>query len=140
MENLGLNKCFTTLAARSRASILPADKLRETKEGSVDAWNFGRNDEDMKSVGWIVGQLCSRIPEVSWRTETKQQPHEAVLLKIDNSKANVDLDWSPRWNIGTALTKTVEWHQASKEKEGLDRLTTMQISEFKGTYNEGRLQ
>ncbi len=120
--------------------LMLAERLCEKKEVFADAWNFGPNDEDMKSVRWIVGQLCSHIPEASWRTETKQQLHEAVLLKLDNSKAKVDLGWSPRWNIETALTKTVEWHQAWKEKEDLDRLTTMQISEFQGTHNEGRLQ
>ena len=114
--------------------LILAQRLYEKEEVFADAWNFGPNDEDMKSVEWIVDKLCSRITEGNWRTETKKQPHEAVLLKLDSSKAKVDLGWSPRWNIETALTKTVDWHQAWKQKEDLDLLTTMQISEFLNTH------
>jgi|TARA_B110000259_G_C13991767_1_gene392795 CDP-glucose 4,6-dehydratase len=101
-------------------------------QGSIfaESWNFGPNDEDTKSVGWIVEKLCSEIKDAKWKIETIKQPHEAVLLKLDSSKAKVNLGWYPRWDLDTALSKTVEWHQAWKESEDMDRLTSMQITDF----------
>ncbi len=113
--------------------LMLAEKLYEQGEAFADAWNFGPSDEDTKSVGWIVEQLCALNPGASWKADSKKQPHEAVLLKLDSSKAKANLGWSPRWDLKTALSKTVEWHQAWRDDEDLDRLTTMQISEYLDT-------
>jgi CDP-glucose 4,6-dehydratase len=101
-------------------------------EGSVfaEAWNFGPNDDDAKSVAWIVEQLCAKIPGAQWTTEHTKQPHEAGLLKLDSSKAKTLLGWSPRWNLETALNKTVEWHEAWRNREDMAAITTQQIQAY----------
>ena len=101
-------------------------------EGSVfaEAWNFGPNDEDAKTVAWIVEQLCAQIPDARWEIENAKQLHEAGLLKLDSSKAKAKLGWTPRWDLETALSKTTEWHQAWRNCEDMVAITTQQIKAY----------
>jgi CDP-glucose 4,6-dehydratase len=110
--------------------LMLAEKLYEYGTTFAEAWNFGPNDDDAKSVGWIVEQLCVRIPGVHWETEILKQPHEAGLLKLDSSKAKTRLGWAPRWSLETALNKTVEWHQALREAQDMAAVTSAQIKSF----------
>jgi len=110
--------------------LLLAEKLYKEGSAYAEAWNFGPNEEDAKSVGWIVNQLCAQIPDARWETENVKQPHEAGLLKLDSSKAKAKLGWAPRWNLETALSKTVEWHQAWRNQEDIAEVTSSQIQAF----------
>jgi CDP-glucose 4,6-dehydratase len=110
--------------------LLLAEKLYIEGSAFAEAWNFGPNDEDAKSVGWIVEQLCAQIPDVRWETGNAKQPYEAGLLKLDSSKAKTLLGWTPRWNLETALSKTTEWHQAWRNREDMAAITTQQIQAY----------
>jgi len=110
--------------------LLLAEKLYTEGSAYAEAWNFGPNEEDAKSVGWIVKQLCAQIPDTRWDTENAKQPHEAGLLKLDSSKAKARLDWAPRWNLETALDKTTEWHQAWRNHQDMAAITTQQIQAY----------
>jgi len=110
--------------------LILAEKLYEKGESFAEAWNFGPNDEDAKTVGWIVEQLCTQIPGARWEIETTKQPHEAGLLKLDSSKAKARLGWTPHWNLDTALNKTIEWHQAWRNGLDMVEVTCSQISSY----------
>jgi CDP-glucose 4,6-dehydratase len=110
--------------------LLLAEKLYERGEAFAEAWNFGPSDEDAKPVSWIVEQLCKQIPGSRWQTENTKQPHEAGVLKLDSSKAKTKLGWAPRWNLGVALSKTVEWHQGWRNQEDMAAITSLQIQAY----------
>jgi len=110
--------------------LLLAEKLYTEGSAFAEAWNFGPSEEDAKSVGWIVKQLCVQIPDTRWETENSKQPHEAGLLKLDSSKAKSKLGWTPRWNLETALSKTIEWHQAWHKREDMSAVTSEQIQAY----------
>jgi CDP-glucose 4,6-dehydratase len=110
--------------------LLLAEKLCTEDSAFAEAWNFGPNEQDAKSVGWVVEQLCEQIPGARWETEGAKQPHEAGLLKLDSSKAKAKLGWAPRWNLEAALNKTIEWHQAWRNREDMAVITTQQIQAY----------
>jgi len=110
--------------------LLLAERLYTEGEAFAQAWNFGPNDDDSKSVGWVVGQLCSKIPGSAYEVESAEQPHEAGLLKLDSSKAKTYLGWQPRWNLETALSKMLEWHDAWRSGADMAALTSAQIQSF----------
>jgi CDP-glucose 4,6-dehydratase len=110
--------------------LLLAEKLYTESSPFAEAWNFGPNNEDAKSVGWIVEKLCAQIPGACYETESAEQPHEAGLLKLDSSKAKSKLGWAPRWNLEAALNKTMEWHQAWRNREDMAAITTLQIQAY----------
>lgn len=110
--------------------LMLAEKLYTEGNAFAEAWNFGPNNDDTKSVSWIVDQLCERTPGAKWQTENTQQPYEAELLKLDSSKAKTKLGWKPRWNLETALNKTLEWHQAWRKDCDMATFTKAQIEAY----------
>jgi len=110
--------------------LLLAEKLYTEGNVFTEAWNFGPNEDDAKPVSWIVDQLCARTPGAKWQTENTLQPHEAGLLKLDSSKAKSKLGWTPRWNLETALNKTIAWHHAWRNKENMAAITSAQIQAY----------
>ena len=110
--------------------LLLAERLYVEGEDFAEAWNFGPNDVDAKPVSWIVERLCAQIPGSKWQTETAKQPHEAGLLKLDSSKAKTRLGWTPRWTLETALSRAVEWHQATRDGLDMVEVTRSQISSY----------
>lgn len=110
--------------------ITLAEKLYEHGGDFAEAWNFGPNDEDARTVGWIVENLCARTPGARWQIETGAQPHEAAVLKLDSSKAKSKLGWMPRWNLDQALQQTVNWYQAWQNGEDMSEVTSAQIKAY----------
>ena len=107
-----------------------AEKLYTEGSAFAGAWNFGPTEADSKSVGWIVENLCARMPGARWEVESGQQLHETGLLKLDSSKAKAKLGWAPRWGLEKALSKTTEWHQAWRDGEDMAITTSLQIQAY----------
>ena len=110
--------------------LLIAENLYENGKPYAEAWNFGPEDEDSKSVKWIIEKLSKLNPGSNWIIDKTAQPHEAIQLKLDSTKAKTNLNWSSRWNIETAINKTVEWHNSWINNEDMDKLTEMQIINY----------
>lgn len=107
-----------------------AEKLFDEGQGFAEAWNFGPEDDDARTVEWIVQHLCNQVPGAAWRCDASPQPHEANTLKLDSSKARTRLGWRPRWNLQAALSRTLQWHQAWKEGADMAGLSLRQIQEY----------
>ena len=110
--------------------LMLAEQLYKTGETFAGAWNFGPNEDDARSVEWIVTQLCDRIPGARWEFEKIGQLHEAGLLKLDSSKAKKYLGWAPRWDLETALKNTIEWHKAWRNGEDMKAFSSKQIQTY----------
>jgi CDP-glucose 4,6-dehydratase len=103
------------------------------KDGAsfAEAWNFGPQEEDARSVEWIVGQICNQwLGEANWKIQKGQHPHEANFLKLDISKAKQRLNWSPRWNLSTAIASTISWHRAWINGENMHDISLKQIDSY----------
>jgi CDP-glucose 4,6-dehydratase len=57
-------------------------------------------------------------------------PHEAHCLKLDISKAQARLHWSPRWSLHEALVRVVEWYRAQRDGEDVRRVCLTQIEAY----------
>ena len=108
-----------------------AEKLYSQEKGFDQAWNFGPNDTDCKSVEWIANTLLSLNDcENSWKQDDNFNPHEAQLLKLDISKAKNRLGWNPKWDLKYSLKKIVEWHNVYLSKKNVSQVTRKQIIEY----------
>jgi CDP-glucose 4,6-dehydratase len=84
------------------------------------AYNFGPDENSCISTGELAGLFCGCWgPEASWETQGDSGPHEANFLKLDCSKAKTLLGWKPKWDIKTAVEKTVEFAKAASDGERL---------------------
>ena len=110
--------------------LLLAEKLVTDGANFAEPWNFGPNDEDAKSVLWIVKHLCEKNHDASWEILTNPQPHEAGLLKLDSSKAKHRLGWQPQWTIETALDMTYNWYEGWKLGKSMSDFSIQQIESY----------
>lgn len=108
-----------------------AQKLYENGPQYAEGWNFGPNDNDAKPVEWIVKKMCAKWgPNSSYIVDKGNHPHEANYLKLDCSKAKLKLGWHPKWNLGQALDKIIEWTLAYKDGKDLREVCLNQIEEY----------
>ena len=89
--------------------LLIAQKQYEDKN-LAGYYNVGPDDEDCISVAQLADLFCNAWGDgCAWEARSEEGPHEANLLRLDTDKIKRELGWSPRYNIKTAIEKTVEW-------------------------------
>lgn len=92
--------------------LVLAQHLYEDGRHFREGWNFGPKDEDCKPVSWILDKMVTNWGKgVSWELDNNNNPHEAGYLKLDCSKAAIQLNWYPKWNLEYTLESIINWHQ-----------------------------
>lgn len=113
-----------------RGYLMLARHLCESDGDFAEGWNFGPNEIDARSVRWIVEYLCERVPDAHWYHDGSPHPHEDHFLMLDSGKARARLGWRPRWNLATALERTLEWHTACRRGEDMCQFSLRQITAY----------
>ncbi len=94
--------------------LLLGAKLSEDPKQFASSFNFGPNMGDDLSVEELVKIALDRWGSGDYETpEASGEPHEAGLLKLDISKAMLELDWYPKMNSEQAIELTVDWYKNS---------------------------
>jgi CDP-glucose 4,6-dehydratase len=109
-----------------------AAKLWTSSDATLaDAWNFGPDDASVVPVVELAQLLCRKWGrgEVVLQSN-KLQPHEAGQLKLDSTKAQRLLGWSPVWNVEQAVEATVEWYRGVSHGADPIELTHRQIDQY----------
>ena len=112
--------------------LMLAERLYKNKVQYSEAWNFGPNDSDAKSVLSIVEQMtASWGGKAKWKLDKKNYPHETNNLKLDISKAKAKLEWFPVWNLETAIESVIDWHKSwINKKENASEICKRQIIDY----------
>ncbi len=107
-----------------------AERLATAPEGLANAYNFGPDKGDWKSVGELVEAVLALWPGEWEEAADPNAPHEAGLLSLDIETARSDLGYSPRWDSDSAVQRTVDWYRRAHRNENALALTREQIEEF----------
>lgn len=108
-----------------------AENLYTHGPAFADGWNFGPKDEDAQPVEFIVNNLAELWGEgANWFLSREIHPHEAHYLKLDCSKAKMQLNWQPVWDLETTLGKIVRWQKAWLNGEDIKLHTITEIKEY----------
>jgi CDP-glucose 4,6-dehydratase len=118
--------------------LLLAEKLVIHGDSFAEAWNFGPQENDLKTVSWIIDNLVKKIPNIKWEADKSAQPHEAKLLLLDSSKAKLKLGWTQKLSLDIALDKIIEWHQAWKDNQSMTEISISQIN-FYQSYQANKI-
>lgn len=110
-----------------------AEKLYCNGSEFAESWNFGPNDNDAKSVEWIVTKFCQKWQgSAGYYIDKGKHPHEANYLKLDCSKAKCRLNWYPKWNLEKTIDSIIEWIIAYQTGANLREICLKQIAEYMG--------
>ncbi|MBN2373533.1 CDP-glucose 4,6-dehydratase [bacterium] len=114
--------------------LLVGQRLYQEGPAFSGAWNFGPDECEIKPVKWIVEEITRmwgvHESETSWICDRGFQPHEAHCLKLDCSKAKSKIGWFPKWDLKTALEKTIKWYKAYYANEDMLPITINQIKDY----------
>jgi len=104
-----------------RGYLMLAQNLYTRGTQFSGAWNFGPQYTGAKTVEWIVEYLASRWNATTqhgpsaataprWKIDRGEHPHEAQMLKLDWTKASMELGWHPALSLPEALDMTLDWY------------------------------
>jgi CDP-glucose 4,6-dehydratase len=115
--------------------LLLGANLLEAPAMWSEPFNFGPDPKDALTVRAVVSQCAAAwgAPQ-AWEREPGEHPHEAVMLRLDASKARDRLGWRPTWGLEEALTRTVDWHRDLLAGRDMAQVTLQQISD----HGDGR--
>ena len=121
--------------------LVLAQRLYEGASEVAEGWNFGPTDDDAWTVGRVVEMTTSLWGDgASWRRDENTWPKEAMLLRVDATKARMRLGWRPRLDVTQALAWTVEWYKAVGRGQSALALTLEQIERYESTNPAAELK
>jgi CDP-glucose 4,6-dehydratase len=120
-----------------RGYLMLAENLYTNGAKFSQAWNFGPNDDDTKPVSFIVEAMTKIWGEdAKWSLDKNFHPHEANYLKLDISKAHLELDWQPVMRLSDTLKLIVEWSKHFKAGENMRDFTINQIKDYQNNLTK----
>lgn len=106
-------------------------KLLEGKKEFGEAWNFGPDKNETLSVGSVLDNCIKVWGKGSYGLDKSDNPHEAMTLKLDISKAKKELNWKPKYSVSKAIEETIIWYkELYSGKMDIKRFTINQIEEY----------
>jgi CDP-glucose 4,6-dehydratase len=111
--------------------MILAEELLAQPARVASAYNFGPSDEEV----WPVERIANRLVGIwgngaSWIRDFVPGVHEDHVLRLDASKARVELGWKPRLRIEPALEWTMGWYRAWNQGSNMAEFTMQQIADF----------
>lgn len=96
-------------------------------------YNVGPDEVDCFQTAELVEAFARAWGEgLTWEERDPGGPHEASYLKLDCSKLKYVFGWGPRWDLKTAVEKTVEWTKCWREGVDIRACMDRQIQEYLG--------
>lgn len=96
------------------------------------AYNFGPDHASDARVGTVAEHLARLWgPDANVLHESGDDaPHEAALLRLDSTKARIDLGWAPRLTLERALEWTVAWERSRLAGRDMRQMCEAQIAAY----------
>ncbi|MBA3044805.1 MAG: CDP-glucose 4,6-dehydratase [Euryarchaeota archaeon] len=114
--------------------LLLAINMRKQPDKYAGAWNFGPTYTGNICVGDLVKEIVSEWGKGKFEFPQSQVTdvfHEAGTLKLDCTKSNNILGWTPAYSVKKSLEETIAWYLAYYgNKEQMDKYSISQIMAY----------
>ena len=107
------------------------ENMMNDPEKFSEGWNFGPDNDSIESVFALVDILVKYWGgDAEWIQSKESHPNEAKILKLDSSKAKIELEWSPSWDLKYALNETVLWYKEWGKGKDMNAFSLNQIKKY----------
>jgi CDP-glucose 4,6-dehydratase len=112
------------------------EALYEKGANYAEPWNFGPDENNARSVEWVVNCLIDSWGDgASYRIESDPRNlHEAHFLRLDCNKAKIILDWKPKWDATEAINRLCNWHKNYLNGSDMKAYSLNEIVQFQNPY------
>jgi CDP-glucose 4,6-dehydratase len=111
--------------------LLLTKNLYEKGDKFAKAYNFGPGINEEKNVETLIRTFIAKTGFGSYKINADSILHEAGILKLDSSKAKIELGWQPKLSFEQAINLTADWYKNYLEKIlKIRKFTVKQIEEF----------
>ena len=108
--------------------LLLGQKLLTSQKSFSEAWNFGPGPDGNQKVEKILTLMKNTWTAIQWHPVDEPQPHEAMLLQLDSTKARQKLNWKPVWSFSQGISETALWYKTFLETGEI--ISRRQIQEY----------
>ena len=117
--------------------ILLAQKLLENPIEFSEAWNFGPDQNSIKTVNDTLKLAASEWGgDVRWESSSENHPHEAKLLQLNSHKAKSILGWNSRTDYKKGVIDTIKWYKEYyRGNPEMKEVTLRQIQEYENIFS-----
>ena len=113
--------------------LLLAEAATDRRDGIEGAFNFGPGPAGERNVGELLATWADAWGNgAAWTADTRPQPHEATLLRLDTSRARHVLGWTPQVLFEDAVVSSAQWYRAYGDGRDLREMTFGQIDPVMG--------
>ena len=115
--------------------LLLAENLYNHGNKYAEAWNFGPGDTDEKTVEWIIKELATQWGDgASFSVDADDvRLHEANYLKLDCSKARMQLGWQPQWDATETIKRICAWNKAHMSGQDMKAFALSEIKQYQAS-------
>jgi CDP-glucose 4,6-dehydratase len=117
-----------------RGYLMLAARLLENEPRFSGPWNFGCDRDEAVEVirlAELVTEQFGGMGPGFFVEAHHNGPAESTLLRLDSTKAFVELGWKPRFTVEEAISMTVAWYREFHRSPGAIRsFTENQIAEY----------
>lgn len=120
--------------------LMLAQRLATAPQAGADAgWNFGPEPGGEQPVRIVAQRLADIWGDGALvRADPAQSTlHEAGLLRLDSTKARLELGWRPAWSFDRAMTRTAEWYRDWRAGADMAAASRAQIAEHAEALRAG---
>ena len=111
--------------------LLLGEKLLNEGNAYAQAFNFGPQEavRTVNDLAHAIAAICPGL-EIVLAKSNRAEPHEAKLLMLNAEKARRMLNWRQKFDVDTAIARTVDWYRAYYEKKSMLQYSQRQIEEY----------
>lgn len=96
----------------------------------IPNWNFGPDTINCKNVEYVTKYITNYL---NLKIKIKKKPIDFLeqnLLMLDNTKAEVELNWRPKLDINKSLELTSDWYISFFSGKNMYNFSNLQIEDY----------
>ena len=110
--------------------LILTKNLYQNPKSFSKSYNFGPNSDAEVTVENLAKIFITEIGKGSYEINANADLHEAGILKLDNNKAKIELDWQPKLSFEETIFWTASWYKNYLVKTNIKEFTKKQIEQF----------